>query len=56
MRVLQRLNDFFSEIRIFIFEKDANLRNKNGDCVIIEMNNKNRLFDFACFSDITGLI
>ncbi|KAI6648708.1 General transcription factor II-I repeat domain-containing protein 2 [Oopsacas minuta] len=53
-RVLQRFNDLFTEIRIFIIEKDANLKTKNGEHVIEQMNNKNWLFDFACLSDITG--
>ena len=53
-RVLQRFNDLFSEIRIFIIEKDANLKTKNGECVIKEMNNINLLFDFVCLSGITG--
>ncbi|KAI6648980.1 General transcription factor II-I repeat domain-containing protein 2-like isoform X2 [Oopsacas minuta] len=53
-RVLQRFNDLFTEIIIFIIEKDANLKTKNGEHVIEQMNNKNWLFDFACLSDITG--
>ena len=51
---MQRFNDIFTEIIIFIIEKNAKLKTKNGEHFIKQMTNRNWSFDFACLSDITG--